>query len=120
MIPAALILVFGAIAWALLDHRLRVRRWMLDVELTREMALGLPDSEPDKEEPLMTMSDQQLNTLGLSHVRRKVASGKYTAADVKRWKEELGEARVQEIVGAAEAERPAKKESPKAATQAKE
>lgn len=49
----------------------------------------------------MTMSKQQLRTLGLSHVRREVAKGKPKPADVKRWKDELGDAAVQEIIDAA-------------------
>lgn len=68
----------------------------------------------------MTMSQQQLRTLGLSHVRRAVASGKYTDADVKRWKAELGEGAVDQIVAADKAGRPAKKESTKPAPATKE
>jgi hypothetical protein len=55
----------------------------------------------------MSMSQQQLRTLGLSHVRRAVASGKYKAADVTRWKEELGDAAVQQILDDAKASKPA-------------
>jgi hypothetical protein len=49
----------------------------------------------------MSMSDQQLHTLGLAHVRKAVASGKAKPADIQRWKKELGEDAVQGIVDAA-------------------
>lgn len=39
----------------------------------------------------MSMSEQQLRTLGLSHVRRRIAAGDYTDDDVERWVDELGE-----------------------------
>lgn len=67
----------------------------------------------------MTMSQQQLRNLGLAHVRKAVASGKYTSADVKRWKAELGTEPVQKILAAYEPEPPAKTES-KPATAKKE
>lgn len=53
----------------------------------------------------MTMSQNQLRNLGLSYVRRVVASGKYTAADVTKWEAELGP-QVHEIVAEGELDSP--------------
>ena len=101
---AALVLVVGGLSWLLMDHYLRIRRARMH---------PCPDTptEPPASEARMSMSQQQLQTLGLSRVRRVVASGKYSAADVKKWKSELGEKPVQQILDAAEPAKPAKKEA---------
>lgn len=124
---AALVLVAGLLTYALVDHLLRVRR-------ARRFAL--PDAhthethdtpEPYESEARMSMSKQQLNTLGLARVRKAVASGKAKSSDIERWKKELGADAVQKIVDAAaskdasaSAPAPASREQKKATTSAKE
>lgn len=94
----ALVLVIGALSWLLLGHYLRVRRAAM-----AGVGLHPPDfpTEPSESEARMSMSQQQLRTLGLSRVRKVVASGEYSASDVKKWKSELGDDAVQRIVDAA-------------------
>ena len=99
---AALVLVAGLLLWQLLGHYLQVRRDAFDAALLQGMT-DPTTPPPIESEERMTMSKQQLNTLGLSHVRREVAKGKYKAADVKRWKEELGDVAVQQIIDEAAA-----------------
>jgi hypothetical protein len=119
----AAVLVAGALACVLTDHLLRLRR-ASRFAIPEQPEPHVPDtSEPHEEETRMSMSDQQLRTLGLSHVRRRVASGQYKAADVQRWKKELGEDAVQSIVDAAKdttASAPAPASRKKATTTAEE
>lgn len=101
----AVILALGALGYALLDHYLRLRR--VARYATPEPAPPEPQPEPPESEERMSMSNQQLRTLGLSHVRRAIASGEYKAADVTRWKDELGEDAVQALVDEAKPTKPA-------------
>lgn len=106
-------LFVGGVLWSFLDHYLRVRR--------ATMALGrYPNisDEPSASEARMSYSQQQLQTLGLSRVRKVVATGEFTAADVAKWKKELGDEPVNKIITAAEAERPGKKQAAKASSPA--
>jgi hypothetical protein len=121
----ALVLVAGALAYALLDHVLRIRRASHLLAMPESTEPHAPDTpEPYESETRMSMSQQQLRTLGLSHVRRAVQGGKVKPADIARWKEELGEAAVQKIIddakASAEAPAPAPREHKKTSTSAKE
>jgi hypothetical protein len=119
----AAVLVAGALACVLADHLLRLRR-ASRFAVPEQPEPHVPDSsESSESETRMTMSDQQLRTLGLSHVRKAVASGKAKPADIQRWKKELGEDAVQAIVDAAKdttASAPAPASRKKATTTAEE
>lgn len=110
-VPSALVLVVGALLWALLDHRLRVER----MNLAARYAVDPPEHPPaqptpDTEDRPMSMSDQQLRTLGLNHVRRRIAAGDYTEKDIERWTDELG-SEVREMVPKPKKKRAKKKSS---------
>ena len=114
----ALLLVAGLIGYALLDHLLRIRR--ASRYATPDATSSTHEApEPFESEARMSMSDQQLRTLGLAHVRKAVTNGKAKPADIERWKNELGADAVQGIVDAAKgtaASAPASREQKKAAT----
>lgn len=107
------VLVGGLLAAIALHDRLAVRR------IDRRNGIAADSPTTDTSEDRMTMSKQQLQTLGLSHVRREIAKGKYSPADVKRWKGELGDAAVEKILEAKAASTPASKPE-KTATTTKE
>lgn len=56
------------------------------------------DPKPSERIRPMSLSDQERHRHGLALVRRTIASGKHTKADVARWKEEFGPKPIAELL----------------------